>query len=85
MRREKAKALKESAAKEGEGALVRMETALAKVDNRIAKVEAWMEYNGVKYRSARSRSTGHHGAYAAGRRAGKSISVDSGGSKAIKS
>lgn len=69
----------------GEQALVRVETAIARLDERGAKVAAFMEAMGMSYSSGGGGSVSDGGGYSAGVKAGRSIKLGGGSTKALKS
>lgn len=69
----------------GEQALVRVETAIARLDERGAKVAAFMEAMEMSYSSGGCGSVSDCGGYSAGVKAGRSIKLGGGSTKALKS
>ena len=70
---------------EGEQALVRVEAAIARLDERGAKVTAFMEAMEMSYSSGGGGSVSDGGGYSAGVKAGRSIKLGGGSTKALKS
>jgi len=69
----------------GEQALVRVETAIARLNERNGKVEAFMAAMGMSYSSGGGGSVSDGGGYSAGVKAGRSIRLGGGSTKALKS